>query len=249
MSPTTLRSWHQRYGLGPSGHQAGRHRRYTSHDVAVLTLMARLTAHGLPAAEAAQRARREAAIPSVEHPRGDRSTHTVARGLARAARRLDVLSVREALILSVSTYGVLHTWHTLVGPAFTQISRARYSEPRKTLARRVLARCLTETFAMVPRPPAGSPVRVLLVAVDHRRDTVALDALAAAVVVWSHAWSPGVCDLLTALTGTPGWRPTIIAGGQGWPPHGGPSPTPTVACRNLASAVATVARLAGDRAG
>src|SRR3954454_12802475 len=54
---TTLRSWHQRYGLGPSRHAPGRHRRYTGEDLARLEVMRRLTADGLPPAEAARWAR------------------------------------------------------------------------------------------------------------------------------------------------------------------------------------------------
>lgn len=53
IATTTLRTWHQRYGLGPTGHQSGRHRRYTDGDLAALTAMARLTARGVPAALAA----------------------------------------------------------------------------------------------------------------------------------------------------------------------------------------------------
>ncbi|MET0415607.1 MAG: MerR family transcriptional regulator, partial [Actinoplanes sp.] len=30
---TTLRTWHQRYGLGPSRHEAGHHRRYSAEDM------------------------------------------------------------------------------------------------------------------------------------------------------------------------------------------------------------------------
>ncbi|GAB7049503.1 MerR family transcriptional regulator [Catenuloplanes indicus] len=55
---TTLRTWHQRYGLGPSRHESGRHRRYTEEDLARLEVMRRLTAEGVPAAEAARFASR-----------------------------------------------------------------------------------------------------------------------------------------------------------------------------------------------
>nr|WP_255446587.1 MerR family transcriptional regulator [Verrucosispora sp. SN26_14.1] len=181
VAPTTLRSWHQRYGLGPSGHHPGQHRRYMPQDVAVLTVMAQLTARGLSAAEAALQARRQATLQPVENPAGDHHTQAAARGIARAARRLDVLALRETLTAAVAAQGVVHTWHTLAGPAFILISRARYSEARRALTRRVLARCLSEVFATVPRPRAGSPVRVLLVAIDERRDGVALDAVAAAL--------------------------------------------------------------------
>jgi transposase len=55
---TTLRTWHQRYGLGPSHHVPGHHRRYTAEDVARLEVMQRLTAEGVTPAEAARWAKR-----------------------------------------------------------------------------------------------------------------------------------------------------------------------------------------------
>src|SRR5205085_4099592 len=55
---TTLRTWHQRYGLGPSRHVPGQHRRYTREDMDRLQVMRRLTAQGVPPAEAAAWARR-----------------------------------------------------------------------------------------------------------------------------------------------------------------------------------------------
>ncbi|NHC43991.1 MerR family transcriptional regulator [Motilibacter aurantiacus] len=53
VAPATLRTWDRRYGLGPSSHTAGAHRRYTAADLARLTLMRRLTLEGVPPAEAA----------------------------------------------------------------------------------------------------------------------------------------------------------------------------------------------------
>ena len=55
---TTLRTWHQRYGLGPSQHEPGQHRRYTAQDLNRLEVMMRLTAQGVAPAEAAAWARR-----------------------------------------------------------------------------------------------------------------------------------------------------------------------------------------------
>ena len=55
---TTLRSWHQRYGLGPSGHEAGTHRRYTPEDLGRLEVMCTLVANGVPPGEAARYASR-----------------------------------------------------------------------------------------------------------------------------------------------------------------------------------------------
>ncbi|MFD9186980.1 MerR family transcriptional regulator [Streptomyces phaeochromogenes] len=60
VSPTTLRSWDRRYGLGPAVRADGRHRRWTTRDVAMLEAMCRLTSAGVPPAEAARAARQRA---------------------------------------------------------------------------------------------------------------------------------------------------------------------------------------------
>ncbi|PZH10652.1 transcriptional regulator [Streptomyces sp. NTH33] len=57
VSPTTLRSWDRRYGLGPALRSQGRHRRWSPRDVAMVEEMCRLTAAGAPPAEAARVAR------------------------------------------------------------------------------------------------------------------------------------------------------------------------------------------------
>ncbi|MEV0977625.1 MerR family transcriptional regulator [Streptomyces sp. NPDC049915] len=57
VSPTTLRSWDRRYGLGPAVHAHGRHRRWAPRDIAMVEEMCRLTAAGVPPAEAARVAR------------------------------------------------------------------------------------------------------------------------------------------------------------------------------------------------
>ncbi|MFH0243953.1 MerR family transcriptional regulator [Streptomyces sp. HK10] len=57
VAPTTLRSWDRRYGLGPSVREGGRHRRWSPEDIAALEAMCRLTASGVPPAEAARQAR------------------------------------------------------------------------------------------------------------------------------------------------------------------------------------------------
>lgn len=54
VAPPTLRTWDRRYGLGPSAHTAGAHRRYSPADVARLMVMRRLTLQGVPPANAAR---------------------------------------------------------------------------------------------------------------------------------------------------------------------------------------------------
>ncbi|MEE1753427.1 MerR family transcriptional regulator [Streptomyces sp. SP18CS02] len=57
VAPTTLRTWERRYGIGPGHREPGRHRRWTPQDVALLEHMCRLTADGVPPADAARAAR------------------------------------------------------------------------------------------------------------------------------------------------------------------------------------------------
>ncbi|NLT57139.1 MAG: MerR family transcriptional regulator [Actinomycetales bacterium] len=54
VAPSTLRTWDRRYGLGPTEHEAGAHRRYSAADVGRLVVMRRLTMDGVPPAEAAR---------------------------------------------------------------------------------------------------------------------------------------------------------------------------------------------------
>ncbi len=57
VAPATLRTWDRRYGLGPSVHEPGSHRRYTAADMARLDHMRRLVIAGIPPAQAASAAR------------------------------------------------------------------------------------------------------------------------------------------------------------------------------------------------
>ena len=56
VAPATLRTWARRYGIGPSEHESGSHRRYRLEDLAKLTTMRRLIIAGMSPAEAAEKA-------------------------------------------------------------------------------------------------------------------------------------------------------------------------------------------------
>ena len=63
IAPATLRTWDRRYGIGPSGHARGRHRRYSAADMARLELMQRALMQGAAPAEAARYARTSVSAP------------------------------------------------------------------------------------------------------------------------------------------------------------------------------------------
>src|SRR5690349_18222380 len=54
IAPGTLRTWDRRYGIGPTDHTRGRHRRYSAVDMARLELMQHALVQGASPAEAAR---------------------------------------------------------------------------------------------------------------------------------------------------------------------------------------------------
>ncbi|MER7383392.1 MerR family transcriptional regulator [Saccharopolyspora hirsuta] len=68
VAPATLRTWDRRYGLGPSDHTSGRHRRYGPADIARLEQMQRALLRGASPMEAARYARAVAAPPPQRSP-------------------------------------------------------------------------------------------------------------------------------------------------------------------------------------
>jgi MerR family transcriptional regulator, light-induced transcriptional regulator len=65
VAPATLRTWDRRYGIGPSGHAHGHHRRYSSADMARLELMQHALVQGAAPAEAARYARAAVLPPDI----------------------------------------------------------------------------------------------------------------------------------------------------------------------------------------
>jgi len=340
---TTLRTWHQRYGLGPSHHVPGQHRRYTSEDMHRLQVMRRLTAQGVAPAEAAAWARRvpvpvDGAIPAATepasqearteqaspqglppggntppgptpqrratgdpsgsvpgdqpapdptdagtrpssgnrsdsalgasggpHPSGgpvapglpdpaerltpgergpgsagqsagegaadppagdkrsgreasaspfsrpgdrlpiidavwpeqngrmfvarDGGGHAIptgragpaARGLARAAMRLDGPALRDILEMTVTDRGVVATWEEVIMPVLIGVGERYAATKRFIEVEHLLSRGVTEVLASVSRPPSSQIPRVLLAAADEEQHTLPLEALAAAL--------------------------------------------------------------------
>ncbi|MFJ4716474.1 MerR family transcriptional regulator [Streptomyces sp. NPDC088785] len=148
ISPTTLRSWDRRYDLGPARRDQGRHRRWSPRDVAMIEEMCRLTASGVPPAEAARVVRERAGHPEgsaadtrAEPPApaaeraddapSDADTPPVppgvvraeCRGLIRAALRLDSAAVQERLNAFVRAHGVITAWEELMMPTLHAVGR------------------------------------------------------------------------------------------------------------------------------
>jgi DNA-binding transcriptional MerR regulator len=186
---TTLRTWHQRYGLGPSRHVPGQHRRYTDQDLDRLEVMRRLTAQGIAPAEAAAWAQRLPDAEGVSAATRDGGGHTIAlgpavpaaRGLARAAMRLDAAAMRDILEMVVADRGVVAAWNEVAAPVLVGIGERYAATNRYIEVEHLISRCITEVFASVTRPATEISAQVLLAAADEEQHTLALEALAAAL--------------------------------------------------------------------
>jgi hypothetical protein len=206
---TTLRTWHQRYGLGPSHHVPGQHRRYTPDDMDRLQVMRRLTAQGVAPAEAAAWARRvpvpmdvstpapvpgrpDFGWPSPDNPitvARDGGGHAIplgragpaARGLARAAMRLDAPAQRDILEMTVTNLGVVGAWEQVIMPVLIGIGERYEATQRFIEVEHLISRCVTEVLGALPRPPSDRLPRVLLTAADEEQHTLPLEVLAAAL--------------------------------------------------------------------
>jgi len=201
----TLRTWDRRYGLGPSGHQAGARRRYTARDVARLDLMQRLMLEGVTPAEAARVAARsdgagspldvhaepEPARAAPSGRRGDRGgggrvvplreSSPAARGLARAAMSLDGDACTAMLVASIRRRGVIPTWNEVLLPVLAGIGDRWRSTGSGVEVEHLLSECAEVALRSGTKthqsPQGARPV--VLAALEpegHRLPVVALSA-------------------------------------------------------------------------
>ncbi|MFE6175502.1 MerR family transcriptional regulator [Streptomyces sp. NPDC056464] len=210
VAPTTLRSWDRRYGIGPEVRGAGRHRRWTPQDVAVLEAMCRLTSAGVPPAEAARTARRgtAGATPDAVVPSGTKAAPTggsrtraggtlplgdvrqECRGLARAAVRLDAPAVEQQLASAVEDHGLVVAWQEVMVPTLHAVGRKwassgdRYVEVEHLLSWHVSGALRRHTRPLAAPVTAPAPGPTLLACVPGEQHSLPLEALNA-----------GLCEL------------------------------------------------------
>jgi DNA-binding transcriptional MerR regulator len=185
VAPATLRTWDRRYGLGPTGHAAGAHRRYAPADLARLETMRRLTLEGVPPADAARAAlaavaeeaatgpvaplpdRRGHLQPPVRRGSGGRvlalpGSEEVARGLARAAMALDSRTVTATVRGQLAAQGVLATWENVLRPVLAAVGERWAATGEGVEVEHLLSDCavvaLREVAEGAHEPLGGRPV-------------------------------------------------------------------------------------------
>lgn len=167
ISPTTLRTWDRRYGLGPTTRHEGKHRRYSEDDVARLKRMVELTASGVAPASAA-----------ASLTPGDPDFWA-------AADELDAARMRRVAVGLIARHGVVHTWDAVLMPFLIELGE-RVSETVAGIEVEHIASLSISDAMRVSGAAAGVP-SVLLACAPDEQHSLPLDVLAAALTEQGHA--------------------------------------------------------------
>ena len=184
VAPATLRTWDRRYGLGPSLHEAGSHRRYCPADLAKLTVMRRLITTGMAPFEAAEKAKAHKGSITIETLVDQfEIREELVESLHTAAKVLDKTFVETALRKDISKHGVISTWTEVIVPLLFLVGDEWEADGSgievEHMLTELLKRILREGVGGVNKPVNAHPV--LLAAVGEEMHSLALHALAAAL--------------------------------------------------------------------
>lgn len=188
VAPSTLRTWDRRYGLGPSRHTGGKHRRYGAADINRLELMQRALLRGASTAEAARYALTasiaevsdELAEPPAAEP-AEVPDRSVARRLRTAALAMDGAAVQRALAELLAESGALTAWENVIEPVLSALGNGWAGAQAGAEAEYLLSECvlgaLVRSTPVLDSPRNQRPV--LLSLVPDERENLPVYALAA----------------------------------------------------------------------
>ena len=184
VAPATLRTWDRRYGLGPSAHESGEHRRYCPADLARLTLMRRLITSGVSPCDAAAQARSHKGTINLETIDTDYVVREeLVTALHKAAKGLDKKFIEAALRKDLAQYGVEQSWSEVIVPLLLIVGNEWEASGDgievEHLLTEVLKGILREHVEDIRKPVNAHPV--LLASVGEEVHSLALHALAAAL--------------------------------------------------------------------
>lgn len=170
----TLRSWNQRYGIGPRQPQPGRHRYYTESDIAVASRMVELIRGGASPASAAQTAN---ALCDPAPAVGDIES------LLEAAFRFDSTELSAVIESHLRHHGVITTWECLFRPAFAEVMARQHDTGGCIDIEHLLSWAVLTGLHRVVAPVRGGTTApaIILACADGETHTLPLEALRAAL--------------------------------------------------------------------
>ena len=184
VAPATLRTWARRYGIGPSDHESGSHRRYCAADLAKLTTMRRLIIAGMSPAEAAEKALSTKSAIKMEKIVGAFSDRPdVIEALHSAANALDKNFIESTLRNDIEKHGVIRSWQEVIVPVLVMLGES-WAETGEGIEiehffSETLKRVLRERSSMIQKPINPRPV--LVASVGEEMHSLAIHALTAAL--------------------------------------------------------------------
>jgi len=184
VAPATLRTWARRYGIGPTDHESGSHRRYCPEDLAKLTTMRRLIIAGMSPAEAAEKAlNTKSAIKMEKIVGGFSDRPDVIDALHSAANALDKNFIESTLRNDIEKHGVIGSWQEVIVPVLVMLGKS-WEETGEGIEiehffSETLKRDLRERSSMIYKPINPRPV--LVASVGEEMHSLAIHALTAAL--------------------------------------------------------------------
>jgi DNA-binding transcriptional MerR regulator len=179
-----LRTWDRRYGLGPSEHEEGEHRRYCPNDLAKLTMMRRLIVAGVTPADAAEQAKAcKTAVPLKKIVKEFEVREEVVDALYKALQGFDRAFVETTLLHEIETYGVEGAWSDVIVPTLFLIGEEWENNQKGIEVEHLFSEILTRTMhnRVVELKKPINPRPVLIAAVGEELHSIPLYALAAAL--------------------------------------------------------------------
>ena len=184
VAPATLRTWDRRYGLGPSTHEAGEHRRYCASDLSKLMLMRRLISSGVAPCDAAEQAKvHKGKVKLSSLVRDFEVREDVVAGINKALQAFDIAFVEETLRAELDIHGVEEAWHEIIVPVLIEIGEdwkaTGIGVEIEHAFSEVLKKVFRERSAASAKPKNEHPV--ILAAVGEEQHSLPLHALEAAL--------------------------------------------------------------------
>ena len=184
VAPATLRTWDRRYGLGPSEHQEGEHRRYCPNDLAKLTMMRRLIVAGVAPVDAAEQAKAcRSTVPLQKIVKEFEVREDVVDALYKALQGLDGAFVESTLAHEIEKYGVEGAWADVIVPTLFLIGEEWENNQKGIEVEHLFSEILKRTMhnRVIELKKPINPRPVLLAAVGEELHSLPIYALAAAL--------------------------------------------------------------------
>lgn len=208
IAPATLRTWDRRYGLGPSVHVMGAHRKYSPADLERLEAVHRLVLAGVTPSEAAKATSPSAVPGPVDASEATHATaagdvagvtgvsaigrhggrvlplpgaDAVVRGLGRAAMALDTDAVLAGIRQQLLYRGTVETWDQVLVPVLVATGARWEATGEGVEVEHLLADCIMTALKTHAAVEARRQRPLLLACVPGDLHSLPLYALGAAL--------------------------------------------------------------------